>query len=217
MPNTRQNKNIPSEQENPLFHDTWKLLKNYRDAVWNLELAVQQVRSTFEIEYGSSIEEFLDSILTRIRHDGTLFDGEKIVSVTRGIRYYEHPVSMDICEDFVKLQSDIIYEEYKWNHDLQDIKSGIEIRYDTDLRKADKEQKSRKRAKAMEKKIQALERKLLDVGYENLEPYSLEKVHADKWLTPDRIQELTEMREQRILEEKNRPVQLSLPLDVLYP
>ena len=217
MPNTRQNKNIPSEQENPLFHDTWKLLKNYRDAVWNLELAVQQVRSTFEIEYGSSIEEFLDSILTRIRHDGTLFDGEKIVSVTRGIRYYEHPVSMDICEDFVKLQSDIIYEEYKWNHSLQDIKSGIEIRYDTDLRKADKEQKSRKRAKAMEKKIQALERKLLDVGYENLEPYSLEKVHADKWLTPDRIQELTEMREQRILEEKNRPVQLSLPLDVLYP
>ena len=56
MANTRPNKNIPTEQENPLFHDTWKLLKNYRDAVWNLELAVQQVRSTFEIEYGSSIE-----------------------------------------------------------------------------------------------------------------------------------------------------------------
>ena len=54
--------NTPSVEENPLFHDTWKLLKNYRDAVWNLELAVQQVRSTFEIEYGSSIEEFLDSI-----------------------------------------------------------------------------------------------------------------------------------------------------------
>ena len=62
MANTRPNKNIPTEQENPLFHDTWKLLKNYRDAVWNLELAVQQVRNTFEIEYGSSIEEFLDSI-----------------------------------------------------------------------------------------------------------------------------------------------------------
>ena len=62
MANTRPNKNIPSEHETPLFHDTWKLLKNYRDAVWNLELAVQQVRSTFEIEYGSSIEEFLDSI-----------------------------------------------------------------------------------------------------------------------------------------------------------
>lgn len=62
MANNRRNKNIPTEQENPLFHDTWRLLKNYRDAVWNLELAVQQVRATFEIEYGSSIEEFLDSI-----------------------------------------------------------------------------------------------------------------------------------------------------------
>ena len=62
MANTRPNKNIPTQEENPLFHDTWKLLKNYRDAVWNLELAVQQVRSTFEIEYGNSIEEFLDSM-----------------------------------------------------------------------------------------------------------------------------------------------------------
>lgn len=59
---TKRIENTPSVEENPLFHDTWKLLKNYRDAVWNLELAVQQVRSTFEIEYGSSIEEFLDSI-----------------------------------------------------------------------------------------------------------------------------------------------------------
>lgn len=54
--------NTPSVEENPLFHDTWKLLKNYRDAVWNLELAVQHVKNTFEIEYGSSIEEFLESI-----------------------------------------------------------------------------------------------------------------------------------------------------------
>lgn len=37
-------------------------MKSYRDAVWNLELAVQQVKSSFEIEYGNSIEEFLDSI-----------------------------------------------------------------------------------------------------------------------------------------------------------
>lgn len=46
----------------PLFHDTWKLLKNYRDAVWNLELAVQQVKHEFQVEYGNSIEKFLDSI-----------------------------------------------------------------------------------------------------------------------------------------------------------
>ena len=48
--------------ENPLYHDTWKLLQKYRDVVWGLELSVQQVRSTFEVEFGSSVEEFLDSI-----------------------------------------------------------------------------------------------------------------------------------------------------------
>lgn len=48
--------------ENPLYHDTWKLLKKYRDMVWSIELSVQHIRSKFEIEYGSSIEEFLDSV-----------------------------------------------------------------------------------------------------------------------------------------------------------
>lgn len=40
-------KKYATVEENPLYHDTWALLKNYRDAVWNLELAVQQVRNTF--------------------------------------------------------------------------------------------------------------------------------------------------------------------------
>lgn len=47
---------------NPLYHDTWKLLQKYRDVVWSLELSVQQVHKQFQIEYGKSIEDFLDSI-----------------------------------------------------------------------------------------------------------------------------------------------------------
>ncbi len=47
--------------ENPMYHDTWKLLKKYRDVVWSLEISVQHVRAKFEIEYGTSIEDFLDS------------------------------------------------------------------------------------------------------------------------------------------------------------
>ena len=50
------------EKENPLYHDTWTLLRKYRDEVWSLELSVQQVRRQFEIEFGSSIEDFLESI-----------------------------------------------------------------------------------------------------------------------------------------------------------
>ena len=52
----------PTVEENPLYHDTWKLLKKYRDVVWSLELSVQRTRSRFEVEFGSSIEEFLESI-----------------------------------------------------------------------------------------------------------------------------------------------------------
>ena len=48
--------------ENPLYHDTWLLLKKYRDVVLSLELSVQQVRRQFQIEFGSSIEDFLESI-----------------------------------------------------------------------------------------------------------------------------------------------------------
>lgn len=59
MANTEMEKD---NLENPLYHDTWKLLKKYRDVVWSLELSVQQVRSRFEIEYGSSIEDFLESV-----------------------------------------------------------------------------------------------------------------------------------------------------------
>lgn len=51
-----------TEAENPLYHDTWMLLRKYRDVVWSLELSVQQVRRQFQIEFGSSIEDFLESI-----------------------------------------------------------------------------------------------------------------------------------------------------------
>ena len=50
----------PDVTEDPRYHDTWRLLKKYRDVVWSLELSVQQVQSKFKIEYGNSIEDFLD-------------------------------------------------------------------------------------------------------------------------------------------------------------
>ncbi|MCI8471752.1 MAG: hypothetical protein HFE65_01450 [Clostridiales bacterium] len=55
----KQTEQLP---ENPIFHDTWLLLRKYRDVVWGLELSVQQVKRRFQMEIGSSIEDFLDSI-----------------------------------------------------------------------------------------------------------------------------------------------------------
>jgi len=58
----RKNNQQPDVTENPMYHNTWKLLQKYRDVVWSLELSVQQVRNSFQIEYGTSIEDFLDSM-----------------------------------------------------------------------------------------------------------------------------------------------------------
>lgn len=49
-------------QDDPLYHDTWTLLKKYRDVVWSLELSVSRAQRKFKVEYGKSIEDFLESI-----------------------------------------------------------------------------------------------------------------------------------------------------------
>ena len=51
---------------------------------------------------------------------------------------------------------------------------------------------------------------MIDVGYSNLEPYSLDRIHADKWLDSKRLEELEEIRKQKIKEEQEKPVQLTL-------
>lgn len=55
----KQPKQMPEDQR---FHDTYLLLKKYRDVVWGLELSVQQVKRRFQMEVGNSIKDFLDSI-----------------------------------------------------------------------------------------------------------------------------------------------------------
>lgn len=51
-----------AQQGNPLYHDTWTLLQKYRDVVWSLELSVSRAQRKFKVEYGKSIEDFLESI-----------------------------------------------------------------------------------------------------------------------------------------------------------
>ena len=56
------NKKQLERKEAPEYHNTYLLLKKYRDVVWSLELSVQKVKNKFRIEMGSSIEDFLDSV-----------------------------------------------------------------------------------------------------------------------------------------------------------
>ena len=49
-------------EEDARYHDTWRLLKKYRDVTWSLELSIRQVKNQFRIDYDCSIEDFLESI-----------------------------------------------------------------------------------------------------------------------------------------------------------
>ncbi len=71
----------PKKAEDSRYHDTWRLLKNYRDVVWSMELSVQQVKKEFEIEFGSTVDDFLESVYLA----GADLGGTKIESHARCI------------------------------------------------------------------------------------------------------------------------------------
>lgn len=174
-----------------------------------------------------------------VRRDNTLFDGQRWTYITKNMRYFKRPVSMDICEAFIRVQKEQILSDYKINHhhvlfmnkefqvevlniraeskpsrdllqDLEDLKAGIRLSYENENEKAEKEQKKAKRQQAQQKRIEKLEKKILETGYWNMDPYSLDRVHADKWLGALRIDELEEIRKQKLKEEQEKPVQLNL-------
>ena len=183
---------------------------------------------------------FYDMKESTTRHDGTLFDGEKMIDITKGIRFFNHPVSMDICNDFIKLQSGEIHRKYLSNRgstfkminktyefeilniraesrpsrdlmqDLEDIKAGISIIHSSDREKHEKEEKKQNRENAQQKKIEKLEKLILEVGYYNLPPGRIDKVHADKWLGKTRISELEAERKKRLRQEQEKPKQMQL-------
>ena len=45
-------------ENNPLYHDTYKLLRCYRDSTYSLMVAVRQVEIQFQLEYNTSVDEF---------------------------------------------------------------------------------------------------------------------------------------------------------------
>ncbi len=181
---------------------------------------------------------FYDVKITRIRCDGTLFDGQEEVSIQKGCRFLETGKSMTICENIVRYgRKQIISHEqikyhsemfiYGWKvevlniraeqresrdllQDLQDIQEGITIVHASDQEKRNKELKKQNRAKQKEKRENRLEQKIVQNGWDSLEPFSLDYHHALKWFGREKIEAL-ERRHQRYLEEeKNKPQQMSL-------
>lgn len=174
----------------------------------------------------------------------SIFDGESWTRIEKGIRYFPKPCSIDICKAFVKVQGKKkIQSDYEFSHsfdrllypettvevlnvraevrasrdieqDLQDIRNGITVTHASDMEKEKKAKKKEKRQAAQQKRVARLEKRLISMGYENLEPHSLDKVHADKWLGSERIAELEAIRQENIRKEANMLVQGSI-LDLM--
>lgn len=155
--------------------------------------------------------------------------------VEKGIRFFEHSVSIDICEAFVKLQSQEIYRKYQINHsmeyladsslvvevcnirvesrpsrdleqDLLDISEGRFISWAPAEEKKRKEEKRLRRNMRKEKKILKLEKKIRTFGYDYLD--TAEQIWVKKNLSQERIEQL----EVEYEEFTNRPEMVQVNL-----
>lgn len=154
-----------------------------------------------------------------------------MVSIEKGRRLLEKPVSMDICREVVKMgtehiRKNIWLNRFSYLHlydrdlkieilnlraesresrdleqDLEDIRNGITVVHQSDQIQAAKKRKCEKRQERKEKRIERMEKQLRRCGYENLP--AGEKYSANKILGKERIAELE-------AEYRNRPVQMEL-------
>ena len=68
-------------EEHPFFHNTWKLLKNYRDVSWQLELSNSDLQAEFRAEYGNVVEQGLAALEAA----GANLQGTRIESFARSL------------------------------------------------------------------------------------------------------------------------------------
>lgn len=181
---------------------------------------------------------FYDVKITKIRHDGTLFDGQREVSIQKGCRFLETGKSMTICENIVRYGKNYIisHEQMKYHsemflygwkvevqniraeqresrdllQDLQDIREGITIIHVSDQEKRNKELKKQNRAEQKRKREKRLEQKIVKNGWDSLELYSLDYHHAIKWFGQEKIEALEKRHQKYLEDEKNKPQQMSM-------
>lgn len=75
----RSTKKAP--EEHPFYHDTWKLLKNYRDVAWNLEIADLDLQAEVRAEYGTAE----GGSLAALTEAGADLHGTRIESFARSL------------------------------------------------------------------------------------------------------------------------------------
>lgn len=64
------------------YHNTWLLLRKYRDVTWSMEVSVAQAKRMFNYEFGMTMEEFLDTMYSA----GMDFSDTKLTDHVRGLQ-----------------------------------------------------------------------------------------------------------------------------------
>lgn len=49
-------------KENTAYHDVEKLFKIYRSVNWKMQIKINQIKRHFQLEYGTDVDKFLDSL-----------------------------------------------------------------------------------------------------------------------------------------------------------
>lgn len=97
-------------EEDPRFHDTYKFLRKYRDATYSLKVVVHQMETQFRMKYGTSVDEFLDSIYSA----GAELSGDDIEERAKSIERSNRMLKMlDSSVDLLRINHKH-GEQYYW-------------------------------------------------------------------------------------------------------
>ena len=97
-------------EEDPRFHDTYKFLRRYRDATYSLKVVVHQMEKQFRLKYGTSVDEFLDSIYAA----GSTLSGDDIEERAKSIERSNRMLKMlDSSADLLRTNHKH-GEQYYW-------------------------------------------------------------------------------------------------------
>lgn len=97
-------------EKDPRFHDTYKFLQRYRDATYSLKVVVHQMETQFRMKYGTSVDDFLDSIYSA----GVDLPGDDIEERAKSIERSNRMLKMlDSSVDLLRTNHKY-GEEYYW-------------------------------------------------------------------------------------------------------
>lgn len=178
---------------------------------------------------------YYDVKVSTIRKDDTFFAGESVVTITRGKKFLQSKVSVDICEEIIKRNQEDIFDK-EWQNgysmqalydpdmkveilnvrvaarltrdkvqDLQEKKAGISIGYEVDYMKEKKKLKQERKAERLER----VKRKIVKKGVESLN--DTEQSFIKKRLSAEQMEAL-QQEWVTANEHKDESVQLTLNL-----